>query len=129
MTEAADRRRGRGVLAMVGFTYRRVPAIALARQLVDQGRIGTVRHVRAQYLQDWIADPAAPMSWRLTRRRPAPAPSATSARTSSTSRSSSPATRSPTVSGMLETFVHERPLPGEGGGASAPTPPGGGRGE
>ena len=43
---------------MVGFTYRRVPAIALARRLVEQGRVGQVRHVRAQYLQDWLARPA-----------------------------------------------------------------------
>ena len=50
---------------MVGFTYRRVPAIALAREIVTSGGIGTVRQVRAQYLQDWLADPAIPMSWRL----------------------------------------------------------------
>ena len=54
---------------MVGFTYRRVPAIALARQLVAEGRIGTLHHVRAQYLQDWIVDPEAPMSWRLDKSR------------------------------------------------------------
>ena len=65
MTEAAERARTAGVRAMVGFTYRRVPAIALARQLVADGRIGEVRHVRAQYLQDWIADADAPLSWRL----------------------------------------------------------------
>ena len=59
----------RGVRAAVGFTYRRVPAVALARQLVAEGRIGEIRHVRAQYLQDWIADPAAPMSWRLEKDR------------------------------------------------------------
>ncbi|WP_456788582.1 Gfo/Idh/MocA family protein [Cellulomonas sp. P5_C5] len=56
-------------LAMVGFTYRRVPAIQLARSLVADGRIGTVRHVRAQYLQDWIADPQAPLSWRLDKQK------------------------------------------------------------
>src|SRR3954452_11271665 len=54
-----------GVRSMVGFTYRRVPAIVLARTLVAEGRLGEIRHVRAQYLQDWIADPSAPMSWRL----------------------------------------------------------------
>ena len=54
------RRRSNGVRAMVGFTYRRVPAIALARQLVADGRIGEVRQVRAQYLQDWLADPSTP---------------------------------------------------------------------
>ncbi len=56
-------------LSMVGFTYRRVPAIQLARTLVAEGRIGTVRHVRAQYLQDWIADPQAPLSWRLDKQK------------------------------------------------------------
>ena len=58
MAEAAARAAAKGVRSMVGFTYRRVPAIALARQLVAEGRLGEIRHVRAQYLQDWIADPA-----------------------------------------------------------------------
>src|SRR3712207_1950564 len=65
MAEAAARAAARGVRSMVGFTYRRVPAIGLARQLVAEGRLGPIRHGRAQYLQDWIADPAVPMSWRL----------------------------------------------------------------
>ena len=65
MATAADRAAAQGVRSMVGFTYRRVPAIALARQLVEQGRLGEIRHVRAQYLQDWLADPLAPMTWRL----------------------------------------------------------------
>jgi predicted dehydrogenase len=69
MTAAADRARARGVRAMVGFTYRRVPAIGLARELVAEGRIGDIRHVRAQYLQDWIADPEAPLSWRLDKEK------------------------------------------------------------
>ncbi len=65
MAEAADRAARSGVRSMVGFTYRRVPAIGLARQLVEQGRIGAIRNVRAQYLQDWLVDPSAPLSWRL----------------------------------------------------------------
>ena len=67
MTEAARKARARGVQSMVGFNYRRVPALALARELIAEGRIGTVRHVRAAYLQDWLADPESPMSWRLKR--------------------------------------------------------------
>lgn len=67
MVAAADDAAARGVMAMVGFTYRRVPAVQLARQLVAQGRIGEVRHVRAQYLQDWLTDEDAPLSWRLDR--------------------------------------------------------------
>ena len=53
-----DGGRGRGAApgrqAMVGFTYRRTPAVALAREMVADGAIGTVRQVRAQYLQDWL---------------------------------------------------------------------------
>ena len=46
-----------GVPNMVWFNYRRVPAIALAKQLVDEGRVGRPFHYRATYLQDWtIAD-------------------------------------------------------------------------
>lgn len=56
-----------GQVSMVGFTYRRVPALAYARGLIRAGRLGTVRQVRASYLQDWLADAGAPMTWRLRR--------------------------------------------------------------
>jgi predicted dehydrogenase len=65
MTAAAAKARTRGVQSMIGFNYRRVPALALARELIAEGRVGTVRHVRAAYLQDWLADGQAPMTWRL----------------------------------------------------------------
>ncbi|WP_406012486.1 Gfo/Idh/MocA family oxidoreductase [Streptomyces sp. NBC_00984] len=69
MTEAAEHAAARGQVAMVGFNYRRVPAITYARQLVAEGRIGTLRHVRAAYLQDWLVDPESPLTWRLERER------------------------------------------------------------
>src|SRR5215216_3386905 len=65
MAAAATAAEARGVRSMVGFNYRRVPAVALARKLVADGRLGEVRHVRAQYLQDWIVDPSFPLVWRL----------------------------------------------------------------
>lgn len=65
MVAAAQAARARGVQSMVGFTYRRVPALALARELIAGGRLGTVRQVRACYLQDWLSDDQAPMTWRL----------------------------------------------------------------
>ncbi|WP_159705978.1 Gfo/Idh/MocA family protein [Arthrobacter sp. 18067] len=65
MADAAASARVRGVQSMIGFNYRRVPALALARQLIAEGRLGTVRHIRAAYLQDWLTDAEAPMSWRL----------------------------------------------------------------
>ncbi|MDQ6751828.1 MAG: Gfo/Idh/MocA family oxidoreductase [Actinomycetota bacterium] len=67
MAAAAQAARARGVQSMVGFTYRRVPALALARELIAGGRLGTVRQVRAAYLQDWLSDDQAPMTWRLRR--------------------------------------------------------------
>ncbi|HET6291152.1 MAG TPA: Gfo/Idh/MocA family oxidoreductase [Amycolatopsis sp.] len=69
MAAAAKEAAGRGVRSMVAFNYRRVPAIAYARKLIEDGRIGTVRHVRAVYLQDWLSDEQAPMTWRLRKDR------------------------------------------------------------
>ena len=54
-----------GALAMTGFTYRRVPAAALARDMVAAGRVGRVQQVRAAYLQDWLLDPEGALTWRL----------------------------------------------------------------
>jgi len=65
MAEAAARAAERGVFAMTGFTFRRVPAATLARDIVASGRLGRIYQVRASYLQDWLADPAAPFVWRL----------------------------------------------------------------
>ncbi|MEV5746166.1 Gfo/Idh/MocA family oxidoreductase, partial [Microbispora rosea] len=65
MAAAAKEAAARGVRSMVAFNYRRVPAVALARRFVEEGRLGEIRHVRAQYLQDWIVDPEFPLVWRL----------------------------------------------------------------
>jgi predicted dehydrogenase len=67
MTAAAVAAESRGVLSMVGFSYRRTPALAYARRLVEEGRIGEIRHIRALYLQDWIVDPEFPLVWRLVK--------------------------------------------------------------
>ncbi|MDI3417311.1 Gfo/Idh/MocA family protein [Streptomyces luteolus] len=67
MAEAAERAGERGQLAMVGFNYRRVPAMTLARRLIAEGRLGRIRHVRVVYLQDWLVDPEFPLTWRLER--------------------------------------------------------------
>ncbi|WP_167047921.1 Gfo/Idh/MocA family protein [Microbacterium halimionae] len=66
MAKAADRS---DAVAMCGFSYRRTPALAYARELIREGRVGNIRHVRAQYLQDWLSDPDAPYTWRLDRDR------------------------------------------------------------
>jgi predicted dehydrogenase len=118
MTEAAATAREQGVRSMVGFTYRRVPAIALARQLVAHGRIGAVRHVRAAYLQDWITDPEAPLSWRLQKDK------AGYGALGDIGSHIIDLTEYITgeyitgVSGAMETFVKERPLPESSSGLS-----------
>jgi predicted dehydrogenase len=53
------------VVGMVNFNYRRVPAVQLAKDLIDSGRLGQIYHWRAVYLQDWIMDPNYPLVWRL----------------------------------------------------------------
>ncbi len=67
MTSAAEVARAGGRRSMVAFNYRRVPALVLAHQLVAEGRLGELRHVRGAYLQDWLVDPAVPLAWRMRR--------------------------------------------------------------
>ena len=54
------------VVNMICHNYRRVPAIALAKQMIERGEIGDrIFHFRARYAQDWIVDPNFPLVWRL----------------------------------------------------------------
>ncbi|MEU4240841.1 Gfo/Idh/MocA family oxidoreductase [Actinoplanes sp. NPDC026619] len=119
MAAAATAAQTRGVRSMCGFNYRRVPAVALMRRLVEAGRIGDIRHVRAVYLQDWIVDPEFPLVWRL--RKEVAGSGAlgdigahiidlTQFVTGRSIRS---------VTAMTETFVKSRPLPGASAGLSA----------
>jgi predicted dehydrogenase len=115
--EAAHRR---GQLAMVGFNYRRVPATALARRMVAEGRIGALRHVRVTYLQDWLVDPDFPLTWRL-RRELAGSGSLGDLGAHIVDLAQYLAGEPLAgVSALTETFVRERPLPGGSvGGLSA----------
>ena len=119
MAEAAARAEAQGVRAMCGFNYRRVPAVALMRDLIASGRIGTVRHVRAVYLQDWIVDPEFPLVWRLQKEV------AGSGALGDIGAHIVDLTQFVTgqsitsVSALTETFVKERPLPAESAGLAA----------
>ncbi len=58
------------VVNMVCHNYRRVPAIALAKQIIERGQLGDrIFHFRARYAQDWIVDPEFPIVWRLQSER------------------------------------------------------------
>jgi len=54
-----------GVKHMCAFNYRFVPAVRLVRQMIEEGVLGKIYHIRARYLQEWIMDPNFPMVWRL----------------------------------------------------------------
>jgi predicted dehydrogenase len=119
MTAAAEAAAARGVRSMVGFTYRRVPAIALARQLVTSGRLGDIRHVRAQYLQDWIVDPEFPLVWRLQKDKAGSGALGDIGAHIIDLAQHITGERLTGVSGLMETFVKERPLPEASAGLSA----------
>jgi predicted dehydrogenase len=119
MATAASSAEQHGVLSMVGFNYRRTPALALARKLVADGRLGTIRHIRAQYLQDWIVDPAFPLVWRLQKNKAGSgALGDIGAHIIDLSQFLS-GQRLTQVAGHLTRFVERRPLPGASSGLSA----------
>jgi predicted dehydrogenase len=116
MAAAADES---DAVAGVAFNYRFVPAIRHARQLIADGALGKIHHVRAHYLQDWLVDPSAPWSWRNS------ADIAGSGSLGDLGAHSidlaqyllgEEITR---VSGHLRTFVDERPVPGTEHGDSS----------
>ncbi|WP_460783912.1 Gfo/Idh/MocA family protein [Microbacterium tumbae] len=116
MTRAAEDAAARGVRSMVGFTYRRVPAATFARRLVADGRLGEIRQIRAEYLQDWLTDPAAPLTWRLQKDRAGSGSLGDIGAHAVDMVEYVTGARLTSVSGVLETLVPERPLLSEGVG-------------
>ncbi|HAF24116.1 MAG TPA: dehydrogenase [Blastocatellia bacterium] len=107
MLEAA---RANGCVHMLCHNYRRAPAVALARELLGAGRIGEIYHYRGTYLQDWLVDPDFPRVWRLEKAR-----AGSGALGDLLSHSIDLARylvgEITEVSGLLKTFILERPLP------------------
>jgi predicted dehydrogenase len=107
-----------GIRAMVGFTYRRVPAITFLRNLIAEGVIGDIQQVRAAYRQDWLVDPEMPLAWRLQKEH------AGSGALGDIGAHAIDTTQFVTglsvtaISGTLDTIVTRRPLLGEGTGLS-----------
>lgn len=114
LEEAAQMReavRRAGVFHAVFHNYRKAPAVALARALIEEGRLGKLYHMRAVYLQDWIADPSFPLVWRLQRERAGSgAHGDINAHIIDMARFL--VGEFSEVSGLLHTFVKQRPLAG-----------------
>lgn len=119
MARAAQEASERGQLAMAGFNYRRVPATALARRMVAEGRIGTLRHVRVAYLQDWLVDPQFPLTWRLRREQAGSGSLGDLGAHIVDLAQYLAGERLAGVSALTETFVRERPLPSAPGSGLA----------
>jgi predicted dehydrogenase len=127
MSSAAADAAKSGVKSMVAFNYRRVPALAVAKQLIDSGKIGEIFHVRANYLQDWIIDPEFPLVWRLDKKTAGSGALGDIAAHIIDASYFLTGSKISRVSGQLKTFIKERPLPGTYTGLSAGS--GRGRGE
>lgn len=63
--EMAQAAQAAGVVHYLNHNYRRVPAVALAKRMIDEGRLGRIYHWRGAYLQDWLMDERAPLKWNL----------------------------------------------------------------
>ena len=118
MAAAAGSAAERGVFAMVGFTYRRVPAVTFARELVASGAIGDVRNVRAEYLQDWLVDETAPLAWRLQKEHAGSGALGDIGAHAIDLAQFITGQRLTSVAGTIDTVVAERPLLAEGSGLS-----------
>lgn len=119
MAKAAKDAASTGTKSMVAFNYRRVPALALAKQLIETGKVGTIFHVRANYLQDWIIDPEFPLVWRLDKKAAGSGALGDIAAHIIDASYFLTGSKILNVSGQLKTFIKERPLPASYTGLSA----------
>ena len=99
-----------GVIHMICHNYRRAPAVMLAKQLIEDGKLGRLYHYRGTYLQDWVADPSVPLYWRL-RKEAAGSGALGDIASHSLDLARFLVGEISEVTGALETFVKERPLP------------------
>jgi predicted dehydrogenase len=108
MLAAAERA---GVAHMVCHNFRRIPAVCLADQIIRDGRLGEIRHFRGAYLEDWLLDPAFPLIWRLDRSK-AGSGSLGDIGSHVIDLARMLVGEIAEVSGVTETFIRTRPLPG-----------------
>jgi predicted dehydrogenase len=114
-----------GVKHYLNHNYRRVPAVRLAKRLIDEGKIGRIFHWRGAYQQDWIVDPKFPLTWHLRKETAGSGPQG-DLNSHSVDLAHYLVGDIETVSCLTTNFIKERPLPGEGaatfsaGNASGP---------
>lgn len=99
-----------GVTTMVAYNYRHTPAVQMAKRLIDEGRIGKILTFRGVYLQEWGADPAAPLHWRFDKVK-AGSGALGDIGTHVVDAARYLVGEIESVNAIVKTFVHERPLP------------------
>lgn len=105
-----------GVKHMLMHNYRKIPAVAYAKKLIEDGRLGTPYHYHGAYLQDWIMDPNFPLVWRLEKKF---AGSGALGDIGSHAADLAQYLNGDihSVTAQMTTFIKERPLPGTGAGS------------
>lgn len=106
MLDAAEKN---ACVHMICHNYRRAPAVSLARQLIDNGKLGTIYHYRGTYLQEWLHDPRSPTRWRLDKSQ-AGSGALGDLFSHSTDLARYLVGEITELSAMLHTFVHQRPI-------------------
>ncbi len=110
MYEAADKA---GIVHYLNHNYRRCPAVMLAKQMIDDGKLGKIYHWRGCYLQSWTMDPNFPLTWHM-QKDIAGMGSNGGINSHSVDLARFLVGEIKSVTGMMKTFIKERPLPGEG---------------
>jgi len=110
MYEAAKKA---GVVNYLNHNYRRTPAVMLAKQMIDEGKLGEIYHWRGCYLQSWTMDPNFPLTWHM-KKDIAGMGSNGGINSHSVDLAQFLVGEIKSVTGMMKTFIKERPLPGAG---------------
>lgn len=110
MYEAADKA---GVVHYLNHNYRRCPAVMLAKEMIDEGKLGKIYHWRGCYLQSWTMDPDFPLTWHM-KKDIAGMGSNGGINSHSVDLARFLVGEIKSVTGMMKTFIKERPLPGAG---------------
>jgi len=105
-----------GILHYLNHNYRRTPAVMLAKQMIEEGKIGRIFHWRGAYQQDWIVDPDFPLTWQLQKETAHAGPQ-WDLNSHSVDLAHFLVGDIKSVSCLTTNFITERPLPGEGAAA------------
>lgn len=117
MYEAAQKA---GIVHYLNHEYRKCPAVALAKQLIDDGKIGRIFHWRGAYLQSWLVDPDFPLTWHL-RKETAGSGVQAGINSHCVDLARFLVGDIDSVVAMMTTFIKERPLPDDQAGTFKPS--------